>query len=149
MALCKFYPLNFCQWHSYFRVISGFYCRTVGPKVGRKPRETFQEMFRENNRQSKEIDSRSHRRKNKTGQDSCIHSFAVSYYSLTHWHVFSPHEFFFTCPGSFWADLSCLAQQYLFLGFSAQAQQVLKITGIWTRKLQETQSLFPTFTEHF
>lgn len=61
----------------------------------KKPRETFQEVFRENNRESKEIDSRSHRRKNKTGQDSCIHSFAVSCYSLTYWHLFSPHGFFF------------------------------------------------------
>lgn len=106
MVLCMCYPLTyFCQHRSYFWVISGFYCRTVGPKVRRKLRKIFQEMFRESNKQSKEIDSRGHGRKNKTVQDYCIHSFGVSYFSVTRWHAFSQHGCF-TCPGSFWADLS-------------------------------------------
>lgn len=65
-VLCMFYPLTyFCQQCSYFRVISGAYYRTMGPKVERKLRKTFQEMFRESNRQSKELDSKGPGKKRK------------------------------------------------------------------------------------
>lgn len=84
--------------------------------------------------------------KNQTALYNGVHLFSVNYFTMTHWHTFSQHGYF-TCPGSFWADLCYLAQQYLLLEIFAQAQQVHKIIGIWTRKLQETQSLFSTFTE--
>lgn len=91
-----FYLLYFCQHFSYFTVINCFHYRTVRPKC----------LGRVKGSSSRKI----------TGviglksdlQDNFIHSFTVTCSSLTHWPASHSMDAFFTCPGSFWADLSYL-----------------------------------------
>lgn len=140
MVLCMFYPLTyFCQQSSYFRVISGVYCRTVGPKAERKLGKTFQEMFRESNRQSKEIESRGN-----GGGGRRLYKITVFIHlpSVTSvWHVGMSSHSMGVLPARAHCEQTW-TQQLLFLGFSAQVQQVCKITGIWQGNYKRLKAYF-------
>lgn len=144
------YKYILVPWHAYFMLLFIFTSNVpisewsivslVELKVGREQSKTFQEAVKENNSVWRQI-AGNKGEKNKGVQYNCIYSFAVSYFSLTHWHAFSQHGYF-TCPGSFWTDLCHLAQQCLFLGFSAQAQQVCEIIEIGIGNYKRLRAYF-------